>query len=594
MGSKLSKLEEFSTFDESDADRLAQNERLFEWLCDDDERAALYAELEAKGFPSLRFRSVVGPTSDPTWPHTDVYLVSRPADIATALKDGSVAPYGELESGGRFMLALDDPVLHDGQRRAAAQAMRLPGVPALIREAVRRASVLPFKQDAFELPFGMAEEAALHFAQLYFGIDRLAHGDLLRFFRAVYTKLTFAIVGRHFVPDSGLPPSSGTAAKELTAAVRKWIAEARELGKREVRDRASRGLPTEGVIERLYAQGAFAGDEELLIDVAIGLIGGTIGNINAAVSIAIAEFFARPRCAGDPWIIDEARRAALADDTATLDRLIDAAHARNPPAAFLARTCCKRDGSQRLALQYRAGDGSSAEIPKDAILLLALGAGRNDAPVFGGQYPDFMHQCLGEWLARPLVRAIVCEVLRLPGLRPALDHDDGQPVRLKKRWGVACESYKLEYQRDRRLVQQPLILKIPIKEPVAENAAKLRALTRGGAWVVNDALDGARHVHFAWFMLLEGDTHLGMVTAYDGDFNAYVEHFATAVDLFDEQLKYLEGAPPTPVRENPKAFVEWIREHNHPPLGDYFYSAYPRVTASQVHNAFPPDEEGQP
>ncbi|MFO1286046.1 MAG: hypothetical protein U1F49_05650 [Rubrivivax sp.] len=46
------------------------------------------------------------------------------------------------------------------------------------------------------------------------------------------------------------------------------------------------------------------------------------------------------------------------------------------------------------------------------------------------------------------------------------------------------------------------------------------------------------------------------------------------------------------MRKDPKAFVEWVRKHNQRPLGDYFYSAYPRVTASQVHNAFAPPEEG--
>lgn len=574
--------------------RIAQNELLFEWLGDDDERAALYGELAAAGFPSLRFKSVMGPTADPAWPHTDVYLISRPDDVATALRKGSVAPYGELESGGSFMLALDDAARHDAQRNAAARAMRLSGVPALMREAVRRASVLPFKQDAFELPQGLAEEAALRFAELYFGISHLAHGELKVYFRAVYTKLTFVIIGRHFVADSGLGPGDSKAAKELTAAVRQWIADARTPDAREVDERVRRGLPRQGVIERLAAEGAFAGDEKALVDVVIGLIGGTIGNITAAVSIAIAEFFSRPRRAGDPWLIDAARCAALHGDNDTLERMIEAALARNPPAAFLARSCCTRDGSRRLPLTYETSDGRRADIPKDATLLLALGAGSGAAHLFGGEHPAFMHQCLGEWLARPLVHAIVCQLLRLPGLRPALDLTDGQPVRLKKRWGVACESYRLEYQRQRRLNQQPLILKIPIKEPVAENAARLEALTRGGAWIVDDALDGARHVHFAWFMLLEGGTHLGMVTAYDGDFDAYVEHFATAVDLFDEQLQYLEGAPEAPVRKNPKAFVEWVRAHNHKPLGGYFYSAYPRVSASQVHNAFPPHEEGQP
>ena len=601
-GATTPKLAEFAALAGGDRTaRIAQNERLFEWLCDDDKRAALYAELAIADFPTLRFKSVVGPTSDPAWPHTDVFLVSKPRDIDTALKEGSVAPYQALESGGRFMLALDNVGKHTAQREAAAAAMRTDNaddIDKLIAEAVRRAAVLPFKRDTFDLPLAFAEEAALRFAELYFGISHLGHGDLKFLMRAVYTKLTFQIVGRHFVADSGLPPSNSPAAEELVARTRQWIVDARKPDERELAERTRLGLPAESVIRRMGRQGGVFADESLLVDVVLGLIAGTIGNVTAAASIAIAEFFTPPVRQGDPWKIDAARRAAFGDDKASHDalaELIDATHALHPPAPFLARVCCTRDGPQRLPLKYVEADGRVADIPHGALLLLALGADRKGTHVFGGGgYPDFMHQCIGRWLARPLVHAVVREVLRLPGLRPALDAETEAPVRLQKRWGAACVSYRMEYQRDRRLVQQPLILKIPIKEPVAENAAKLDALTRGGAWIVDDALDGARHVHFAWFMLLEGGTHLGMVTAYDGDFDAYVEHFATAVDLFDEQLQYLEGAPPPPVRKDPKAFVEWIRKHNHRPLGDYFYSAYPRVTASQVHNAFAPPEEGEP
>ena len=104
----------------------------------------------------------------------------------------------------------------------------------------------------------------------------------------------------------------------------------------------------------------------------------------------------------------------------------------------------------------------------------------------------------------------------------------------------------MQFQRARRLNQQPLHLVLPIKEPVAENAEKLLQLLQAGAPVVEEALDKRKHVHSAYFMLVENDTHLSMMTVYDGDFDAYVEHFAIDVPLFDEQLKYLKDAPPLP------------------------------------------------
>jgi hypothetical protein len=82
-----------------------------------------------------------------------------------------------------------------------------------------------------------------------------------------------------------------------------------------------------------------------------------------------------------------------------------------------------------------------------------------------------------------------------------------------------------------------------------------------------------------------------MMTVYDGDFDAYVEHFATDVDLFDKQLELLEDAPPLPVREHPKEFVEWIRKNNKTPMGGYFYSAYPSVSVAQVRNMCEPKDK---
>ncbi|MFO1268726.1 MAG: hypothetical protein U1F67_19360 [Rubrivivax sp.] len=106
-------------------------------------------------------------------------------------------------------------------------------IDKLIAEAVRRAAVLPFKRDTFDLPLAFAEEAALRFAELYFGISHLGHGDL-KFPDA--RRLHQAHVPDRrppLVADSGLPPTDSSAAEELVARTRKWVVEARKPGERD-------------------------------------------------------------------------------------------------------------------------------------------------------------------------------------------------------------------------------------------------------------------------------------------------------------------------------------------------------------------------
>jgi hypothetical protein len=314
--------------------------------------------------------------------------------------------------------------------------------------------------------------------------------------------------------------------------------------------------------------------------VALGLIAGTIGNICAAVSIAIADFFAdRGKC---PPLIDEALQAARSPDGGYLKKLIEDALVRNPPAPFLGRT------STGPGAGFKVENGRGEPIPEGAHLILALGAAADPASIFGGSDPSkYPHQCIGQHLAWPLTLEIVRQVLLLPGLSQVIDPVSGKPEKLKKRWGAICQSYPIQFQRDRRLNLHPLHLVLPIKEPVKENAQKLLKLMQVGAPLVEEALDKNKHVHSAYFMLVENGTHLSMMTVYDGDFEAYVEHFAIDVKLFDEQLKYLEGAPPTPTRLHPKEFVNWIKKYNRgeEPFGGYFYSAYPTTTVADVVNA---------
>jgi hypothetical protein len=563
----MSKLEAFG----NEGDAIKKNRMLFDWLSDDDERAQLYDELRRADFPVLQFKSLLRSSNRAEWPNQDVYLLSKKEHIGMALKHCSVKPYQALDSGGRFILGMEIGDAHTAQNRIAVNALKF--TPAEIetcaKSAFKRASVLPLKNPLFNLATDLAEQAALRFTQLLFGFRDEAHPYLEGAMRVAYTQLVFQIIGRHFVSESGLPPSDTPAAKEAKERLKFEIGEAVKHD-----DRA--GAPRERVIERLVRDYGSPHSEELII-VALGLIAGTIGNVCAAVSIAIADFFAE-RDKGP--LIDKALQAARSSDREELAKLVENAFVRNPPAPFLARTST----GEKTGFKVRNDRGEP--IPEGAHLVLALGAAADGDYIFGGSDPsDYPHRCVGQHLAWPLTLEVVRQVLLLPGLSQVIDPVSGKPEKLKKRWGAICQSYPMQFQRDRRLNLQPLHLVLPIKKPVKENAQKLLQLMQAGAPVVEEALERQKFVHSAYFMLVEGGTHLSMMTVYDGDFDAYVEHFAIDVPLFNEQLKYLEGAPRTPTSEFPKEFVEWIKRHNRAPFGGYFYSAYPTVTVADVTNA---------
>lgn len=565
-------------------DALLQNRRLFEALRDDRSRASLYRELKARGFPALHVKSVLRTGGRRAWPSEDVFLLTGRHQIQAALQAGSVAPYAGLDSGGRFMLGQDEfgrqPACpHARQRRAALDALRLDDatIRACVDAAVRRAMVLPQKGHEFDLVVDVAEQAALRFVALVFGLPAKSHVLLELGLRATYTRLTFQIISRHFVPDDGQLPSDSDQARELKDSLEKEV------------DRAIAGAdPQEwwdvGVIghghtigARLARRcGATAEDTRILV---LGLMAGTVGNVTSAIANTIDHFFQATDRGGRP-LIDRAATAARHGDMATVRQMVGDAMRWRPPAPFLARTAV-----QDMPLPSAQGTIDTIA-PAGSHLLLALGA---DPPadadaLFGGAVSDlrFPHACIGRHLALPLVHETVYQVLRLPGLARDIDPATHRPRPLVKQWGAICQHFPLRYQRDRRLQQRPLCVVLPIKEPVAENARKLEVLTRAGAPVVERALMDARNVHFAWFGLVENRTRLAMYTVYDGDFDAYVEHFALKVPLFDEQFRYLEGAPPTPIRLHPKEFVDMIRQHNRDPLAGYFYSAYPEVGVAAI------------
>ena len=365
----MSKLAEFDSATEA----LARNQLLFGWLADDEERAQLYRELRDNAFPVLRFKSLLRQRRDSGWSLDDVYFVSRRDQVEAALKHYSVEPYSKLGSGGRFMLGLDDAGAHDSQRAVAAKAMYFEPeeIAACAAAAYRRASIRPLKSHCFDVS-DLAEQAALDYMTLLFGLREEAHGVLQLVMTGAYRALVYQIIGRHFVPasEAGLPPPGSFQALDFQKRLGEEILIAAQATGHE---RYRAGAPAETVIRKLFRDPGGL-DVEMLKVVVTGLIAGTIGNVRAAVPIALYHFFTRNDASGRP-LIDAARRAARGDG-AQLGELITAALLRNPPAAFLARTSRAVPNEGSLPM-FTDETGSAEPFAEGAHVLLAMGADPN-------------------------------------------------------------------------------------------------------------------------------------------------------------------------------------------------------------------------
>jgi hypothetical protein len=127
---------------------------------------------------------------------------------------------------------------------------------------------------------------------------------------------------------------------------------------------------------------------------------------------------------------------------------------------------------------------------------------------------------------------------------------------------------------------------------------------------IDAALSSIGTVHFARFSLLDrskanlqpdlADINktsntliIGVITDYDGDFNAYISDFVAQLgDVFDALLGFvIGGAALVPVKDNLTAFQAFIAKNDasqHAP-NNTLYAAYPQ-TVQQILAAFPPAE----
>lgn len=610
----MSKLRKFEAAEARS--RAEANHLLFSWLSDDRERVLLYKELRTEK-RALKFQSRAD-TKERTWLdqdssfHQDVYLLGTRDDVEKAMTDKvtfSNAPYRALGSG-TFMLGLNGPE-HDRQRKFGWQCLAVDDatVRALASLAFQAAAVLPLKQRSFDL-VELAEQAAARFVGFLFGFDQGDHALIEQTMRTAYRGLNFQILARHFVSEPGtVDGASGQMGRLLTRTAqlidlyRGPIGrEQEELLRRidlELKDlhefknwynrEPLRGF--QPLLRRIAEQPAEGYSGAQLAVIVVGMIAGTIGNIQAAVCSALDEFLADEaiRKVADKAALDSALADPDYDRPApVLENLIWEALRLHPPAAFLPRAT-----TQEVKL-------GGETILKGSLVILAVGSATRaggddfrpaakgiDSLIFGGPVGDHLHQCIGQHLAMPVVAHFVRQILRLPGLARTFDPETGKVQRLEKLWGFNCQQFPLEYDRSARLAQSPLIVIMRVKSPVGEHAEKLKAVIKHGAPRIEKKLSDSKHVHFASFIFLENDTKLALYTVYDRDFDAYIAHFALEIGpLFDRIFEHIEDPPPTPVDKFPKEFVDTIRSHNARPAAGYFFSAYPNARVDDITNHF--------
>ena len=340
----------------------------------------------------------------------------------------------------------------------------------------------------------------------------------------------------------------------------------------------------ESILERLVRLPEAKSTIEIATAI-VGSIAGLMGNVIAGASIAVDRFFSlSPQVRAE--LIAHARNQDKAAGATALLPFIQESLRLQPPAAFVPRYA-------KTARAFRVDD-REITVPAGSEVIIPLGAATRDLPesaqpeefnmerppdtfvnLFG--HPDTdgkSHRCVGDFIAMPLIAQIVRSVLALPGLARIVN--EGRPVRLKKKWGYICESLPLRFNRVELCVQEPLNVVMKIRQPTAEHAAQLKVLLKAAVPNIELLLARSGIVHFARFVVLSGDTELGLFTVYDGEFKPYIEYFAgVAGPLFDRIFEHVEDAPPLPVRTHPDEFVEHIARFNVPSAAGYFFSAHP-------------------
>jgi len=145
----------------------------------------------------------------------------------------------------------------------------------------------------------------------------------------------------------------------------------------------------------------------------------------------------------------------------------------------------------------------------------------------------------------------------------------------------------------------PLTLLMPVA-PGVDPTAIATALAKYHDQI-QAALTSVGTVHYARFVLLDrsspslqpgagtGPFVLGVITEYDGDFDAYIQDFVAKVGVvFDALLAFTVGGKEiTPVADHISKFITYVRQYDlsQQPGAAGLYQAYPQ-TVQQILAAF--------
>ncbi|YCM44584.1 cytochrome P450 [Verrucomicrobiaceae bacterium 227] len=324
----------------------------------------------------------------------------------------------------------------------------------------------------------------------------------------------------------------------------------------------------------------------------LGLLTGAVLTTSSAVTKAIDQLLERP------VELAAARKAAGEDNDALLKSYLFEALRFNPMSPGLARFCSQ---------DYVIAKGTEREtlVKKGSIVVVGTLSAMFDSSKFdepgqfridrpAHQYLFFgfgLHRCFGQYVSEIQIPAIAKALLkrndlkRAPGDEGQLQLEGGFPKRLK-----------LQFQPNKNTMsdntnptpegpgnlnpnQKALNLILKVKEPVAQNAAALRAVLKK---LTPDGLNNVGTVHFGRFLLMENDTRFGILTEYDNDFGGYVTDFIVETgDVFNALLQFVEHPEGLiPVEENREAFLNYVAEHDIPT--EVFYSAYPTRTVQSI------------
>jgi hypothetical protein len=603
------------------------NQQLLDWMSFDEQRRQLFAVVNERHGGRLTFPSRDAAAREcgcegyetPRKPlnagHRPVTLVTGRDEIVRILLDEkreySSRVYAEL-GGGNFMLALDPKAtpVHEEQRQVFRDCFpdRLDVLQQLGYAACQSASVLAFRAPDFDLA-SFAEQAALRCCQLLMGYAMRDHPLLELSLRAAYKALVYQVHGRHFVTDpTAIPEAKELVGKLLTrtgALIDAYAGTDKDDDELKGCDDPTRPSDLTPVLKRLARLPGNLNSEQRAI-IAVGSAIGMVGNVQAAVCIAVRGVYAqaeartaarraaesdRDEVSAELDLLLRGRKLALNEDGdrptrqfAPWKALIADQLRANPPIPYLPRLKVDENGRmvEELLLALGGGTAGYTGLPPGADDPLVWGFPWTPPNAGAGVATTWTlpatapHCCAGQALAWPLIVEVVREVMRLPNLAQQLNPADGKVMGLEKQRGFACSSYPFTHRRDRWRAQSSLNVAMRIKAPIKDNVDRVRDVIRSGAPRIERLLRESRHVHFAWFEIIETETVLVLHTVYDGPFGAYLQHFALqAGDLFDVLFSFIEDPPPMPVHKFPDEFAAHLLRYNRPPAMGYFFSAYP-------------------